>query len=137
MPLILRLFLFSILLVTFVAKAGGSFFPIKIISIDTDGTKFILKGAVIDESLDSYTIGCSSIRITGNYANDDWIANQPVLSLENHQKAIGFMVNAHKEGEQVNIGYLGQGFFLASKCSFFSKGMFYDEIGVYSIYSRI
>ena len=137
MSLASSFFLLSICLFSANVFAGGSYFPIKITDFQSDGTKFVLVATVIDESLDFYTKGCDTIEVTGNFEDDDWIANNQIINLENHQKAIQILRDAYENKKQINIGYIGQGFYLASKCSFFSKGIFHDEMGVYSIYGRI
>ena len=116
--------------------AGGSSFDIRITSIETHDTKFHIVGDVFD-NFDYDSSGCKSIIIKGYFDSADWKKYDKFINKESHLEALAILQKARDQATSINFGYIGAGLKRVGTCEYRSKALFYDEHGVFSVYTRI
>lgn len=131
----------SIFLLTFLAIqsfvfAGGSHYPAKIESIRTDETKFYLSAVFID-AFGYDASQCKTITVSGCYDDEKWRSYTKLINEDIHLQSLELLKVAHNEGTIINLGFIGAGYKKVGNCEYLSKGLFHEEQGVFSIYTRI
>ena len=135
------LFRIIICLLTFLAMhsfvfAGGSHYPAKIESIRTDETQFHLVAVFIDTF--GYDVDqCKTIALSGDYDANKWRSYSKLINEDIHLQSLELLKVAQKERTIVNLGFIGAGYKKVGNCEYRSKGLFHEEQGVFSIYTRI
>ena len=127
---------FSFFLLQSFALAGGSYYPAKIESIETEGTKFELV-AVFEDSFGYDTDQCKSITVNGRYDSQKWWSYTNLINEKIHLQSLEKLKKAQKENNIVNLGFIGGGFKKIGDCKYQSKGLFHDGEDIFSIYARI
>nr|WP_136252532.1 hypothetical protein [Ningiella ruwaisensis] len=136
MPLKISAFIVFISLTSFQAVAGGSTFRVKIENLLHDTFKFRFIARVID-NFNYDNSGCEIIDVSGYYDADKWKNRNALINQKIHSESLLVLEAAFENDSEINLGYIGNGFFNVGDCKYVSKGLFHDEQGVYSIYVSI
>ena len=116
--------------------AGGSYFAVNISEIKHDGFEFYLVAELLG-TFNYDNSGCKKIEVAGYFDSQMWKKHSKLIDEKVHTESLKLIENAFENREQINLGYIGNGFFKTGLCKYTSKGLFNDANGVYSIYAGI
>ena len=117
--------------------AGGDHFPVKVVSISSQGVNFSLIAQPVLEERKWMDIECSRITVRGTYDRMKWLLNKKPMSSENHITAIEALKKAYLNNTTINFGYIGGGLYRVDDCSYESKALIFENSSVYSLYATI
>ncbi len=131
-----KVILIFLLLVSNVVNAGGSHFEVQVTHIVTMGTKFYLSANVLTK-FDYDDSGCTTIHIEGNFDSITWERYELLINREIHLRSLQKLHESKENNTTINFGYIGAGLYRVGVCEYQSKGLFYDETGIFSLYTRV
>ncbi len=118
------------------AMAGGSFFEVHVTSIRSSESRFQLVANVLDEfNYDSS--GCKTIHVKGYFDRTKWKGYENFINLESHFQSIKMLQDSKENQQAINFGYIGAGLKRSGRCTYISKGLFYEDKVVHSVYTSI
>lgn len=132
-----KLLIISICFVSQPILAGGDYFPVKVISIESSSTEFSLVARPIVEEKAWMDKECREIAVVGNFDRLRWARYKSPMSKETHLNSIEALKEAMKNKTNINFGYMGNGLKELRNCNYKSKGLFGGNQTVFSVHDRI
>lgn len=118
------------------ALAGGSYFEVQITSIISSESSFQLVADVLNKfNYDSS--GCKTIHVKGYFDQTKWKGFENFINLESHLQSIKLLQDSEENKQAIRFGYIGAGLKRNGSCSYSSKGLFYEDKVVVSVYTPI
>ncbi len=118
-------------------SAGGDHFPIMVTNIEVEESDFSFSAKSVKSERSWMDEECATIKVSGTYDALKWLGYKRPMSKVGHQSALIALHNAFTNSRKLYFGYIGNGLYKTSDCSYLSKGLLFENGNVYSIYQNI